>query len=60
MGVGVLSEYGGSYSVVCVINIPAQTAQTAECTSVWLFSVTRVLTLLWHCWHMPPHPTEKV
>lgn len=58
-GVGVLSEYGGSYSVVCVINIPAQTAQTAACTSVWLFSVTRVLTLLWHCWHMPPPPNGK-
>lgn len=57
-GVGVLSEYGGSYSVVCVINIPAQTAQTAACTSVWLFSVTCVLTLLWHCWHMPP-PTQR-
>lgn len=34
-----LSEYGGSYSVVCVINIPAQTAPTAACTSMWLFSV---------------------
>lgn len=36
----VLSEYGGSYSVVCVINIPAQTAPTVTRTSMWRFSVT--------------------
>lgn len=41
-----LSEYGGSYSVVCVINIPPQTAQAAARASVWLSPATPVLTLL--------------